>query len=214
MKIPPFVGYLTWHKDGLVGERGQFYSYLMAGNGLFVEAEGPLLAARVPVAYAPVRGLAPTAPKLALRHGLIPGYLWDMALDLLLANHHRELYVAILWTTETEDGRAAYTLSVPVQERGRASVRYERHPDTILDLHSHCGMPAFFSATDDKDEVGFQLYGVVGRLPNEPKVALRVGVYGYWQEIAWDWVFSGVLTGASRDIDEGVFEDPHSWREG
>ena len=43
------VGYLVNHPDGLVGERGAYYNYILASNGLFIEAESPLIDARVPV---------------------------------------------------------------------------------------------------------------------------------------------------------------------
>ena len=83
---------------------------------------------------------------------------------------------------------------------------YERLPLTVLDLHSHPGMRAFFSGTDYRDEVGFQVYGVLGTLGGSyltPEgvraidglaIRLRVGIYGHFQEIPWSWVFSGSLT--------------------
>ncbi|MCK4265911.1 MAG: hypothetical protein KAX31_01425, partial [Thermoplasmata archaeon] len=58
------AGYLVNRKDGLYGKRGMFYDYILAENGLFIETEGKLMAARVPVAECAVRGLAPLEPKI------------------------------------------------------------------------------------------------------------------------------------------------------
>ena len=63
------AGYLVNRPDGLVGEPGLAYDYILAANGLFVRAEklgpggAPLLRATVQVAEAQVRGLAPLAPR-------------------------------------------------------------------------------------------------------------------------------------------------------
>lgn len=186
------VGYLTRYDSGLYGERGAFYSYVTAGNGLFVESEGPLLAARVPIADAEIRGLAKTEGSHALRNGKIPYSLWQEAVDQLVSSLDTELFIAITCNDGT------YQWARPVQERSSTRVKYNRVPNTILDLHSHHQMPAFFSGTDDADETGFQLYGVIGglnRADSKPRVHLRVGVYGYHWSVPWDSVFQGTLGG-------------------
>src|SRR5690606_28766190 len=61
----------------------------------------------------------------------------------------------------------------------------------ILDLHSHGSMPALWSTTDDRDEQGFRVYGVMGRLDTVPEIRLRLGVYGYWFPLAVSLLFDG-----------------------
>ena len=47
--------------------------------------------------------------------------------------------------------------------------------DAIVEVHSHHAMRAYFSATDDRDETGRRIYGVLGRLDGpHPEIALRV----------------------------------------
>lgn len=183
------VGYLVKHQEGLQGERGAFYDYVVAGNGVFVETEGSLMAARVPVAEGKVRGLQDTEAKIVLRHGLIAAHLFDLALNVMLADWHNERYLAIAWRDDQ------YRLLDPRQEGGGAGVKYLRLDGVVLDLHSHCEMPAFFSPTDNRDEQGLKLYGVVGKLDERPQLKLRAGVYGYFHELPWDQVFSGPLQG-------------------
>ena len=68
----------------------------------------------------------------------------------------------------------------------------------ICDLHSHGNMRAFWSATDDTDEQGSQLYAVIGKLDMEPEIRLRVGVYAYWQPLPVTAVFTD--TGRFKDL--------------
>jgi len=217
------TGYLTKYKDGLYGQRGTYYDYVLASNGIFVEAENALLAARVPVAYAEIRGLALEQPAVVLRHGLIPSHLLDLALGVMQTDLEHECFVAV---TCEEDGQ--YRLKVPHQMSDGARVAYEKSDHTLLELHSHLSMKAFFSVTDDKDERGFKLFGVIGRLPKPgepkaqlptrprlpkpgepqtlPQIRLRVGLYGYFHEIPCEQVFHGTAPvidcfGQEGDID-------------
>lgn len=69
----------------------------------------------------------------------------------------------------------------------------------LLSFHSHHGIGAYFSRTDDDDERQLRLYAVVGRLGTaRPEVALRVGFNGHWLPLPWEAVFSG---------DKGPFRD-------
>jgi len=69
-------------------------------------------------------------------------------------------------------------------------------------------MGARFSGTDNQDETGLKLYGVVGKLEATPVVKLRIGVYGYFKELLWNEVFDGALTGAvENEREEVICED-------
>ena len=60
----------------------------------------------------------------------------------------------------------------------------------MAEFHSHGRHRAFFSATDDRDEQGFRVYGVVGRLDTStPELTLRLGVYGHFARLHWCQVF-------------------------
>ncbi len=202
MRMNP-VGYLINRRDGLKGARGVAYDYILAGNGLWIEAEGERLAARVLVKPFVVRGLADLEPKLVLRYGPVPERFFDLTLDVMLADSHREQYVAL--TVEDE----GYHIVFPEQDRRAAGISGIQLPDNrIMDLHSHPGgIGAYFSGTDNRDEQGFQIYAVVG-LGREtlPVVRLRVGVYGYFQEIPWTDVFNGSLVGVTDawDVTEAL----------
>ena len=177
------VGYLLNTERGQEGEPGLFYNYILAGNGIFVRARSPLLQATVHIAEAWVRALLPLEEKIELPMGSIPKYIYNLALSILFTDRCQERYLAVTWEGE-------YRLRVPYQETSTCGVRYERLTSTVLDIHSHGTMRAFFSGTDDQDEQGLRLYMVVGRLDTlMPEIEMRVGVYGYFAPILLNEVF-------------------------
>ena len=62
-------------------------------------------------------------------------------------------------------------------------------PAPLIEVHSHHGMPAFWSATDDADEVGLALYAVLGRIFDQPQLCVRLGIYGQWWPLPAATVF-------------------------
>lgn len=214
------IGYLTNTEQGLHGDRGLYYDYIFASNGVFIEAEGEFMAARVCVREAEIRGLAPLSPVVVLRHGLIPQHLFDLILNYFLANWKKEIYAAVVYDMLNNK----YGIVIPPQaaseeqlrkegnqgQGGSASVAYYTPEKVVVDLHSHGDMTAAFSSQDNRDEQGLKIYGVIGNfLREEPVVNLRVGVYGYFQQVKWDDIFDGILVGAAdaARVKENLQED-------
>ena len=191
------VGYLTNHPEGLLGEKGLYYNYITASNGLFIEAENSLISARIPIVDCCVRGLAPIEKRISLLYGSIPQRFFDLALSMFLSDIHTEHYIAVA-------GDAGYHFYVPVQDKSAGSVVYEAGKDIVLEMHSHGEMGAGFSGKDNDDEAGLKLFGVVGNLGRKPVVKLRIGVYGYFHELSWNEVFDGSLMGADEYSREEV----------
>ena len=176
----PPVGYLINHSDGLQGQQGIGYDYILAGNGVFVQAASPMLTARIQIAHADVRGLPDADEKIALPHGPIPARLLRDGIRWMLETPEQERFFAI-----ARDG-AAYRLHQPPQAGTAASLTYTPLPGAVAEFHSHARHPAAFSATDDADEQGFRIYGVIGRLDRpQPQMALRLGTYGYFRRLDW-----------------------------
>ena len=180
------MGYLVNHPSGLSGFHGVGYDYVLGSGGLYVQSESANLTARALVAPAGVRGLAPVSEKLELAHGPIPAHVFELGLGWMLAAPGTERFFAVRW-----DGDA-YRLVVPPQEGTGSSLSYRPLAGVVAEFHSHGGHRAFFSATDDRDEQGFRVYGVVGRLDTPtPELALRVGIYGHFAPLHWSQVFDG-----------------------
>ncbi len=194
---PKPVGYLVNHRGGLAGSNGIGYDYVLGAGGLYVQSESAHLTARVLVAPCEVRGLAPVAEKVELAHGPIPARLFEMGLDWFLDDTDIEFFFAVRW----DEG--SYRLVVPPQEGTATSLEYEPPAGVVAEFHSHGTSRAFFSKTDDRDEQGFRIYGVAGRLNKyRPELSLRVGVYGHFAPVQWSQVFDGLPHGLRLVGDE------------
>jgi PRTRC genetic system protein A len=178
------VGYLTNISQGLQGQRGFFYDYILARNGIFLEACSALLEARICLARVQVRGLAPLEEKLSLVKGKIPGSLYLEAISLLRSDPYREGYLALTWDQE-------YLLQRPDQVGNEDRVQYQVLPDTLMDIHSHGTDEAFFSSEwDDPDEQGFRLSLVVGKLHTLLlEIKMRLVMYGYYAPVSIEEIF-------------------------
>ena len=191
------MGYLVNQPTGLAGSQGIGFDYVLGADGLYVQSESAHLTGRVLVAPAQVRGLAPVSEKLELAHGRIPAHVFELGLAWMLAAPDTERFFAIRW-----DGDA-YRLVVPPQEGTGSSLSYQPPQGVVAEFHSHARHRAFFSSTDDRDEQGFRIYGVVGRLDTPaPELALRLGIYGHFAPLRWSQVFDGPLPPGLRLVGE------------
>ena len=149
------------------------------------------------VAPCEVRGLAPVAEKVTLTHGPIPASLFELGLHWFGDDPDTERLFAVRW-----DGRA-YKLVAPPQAGTATSLAYVPPTGVVAEFHSHGRSRAFFSETDDRDEQGFRIYGVVGRLHHpRPELNLRVGIYGHFSPMEWPQVFDGPHPGVRPVADE------------
>ena len=176
----PPVGHLVNHPDGPQGPQGIGYDYILAGNGIFVQASSPILVARIRIASADVRGLQDTDEKIDLPHGPIPARLIRDGIRWMLKTPKHERFFAIAWHG------AEYRLHQPPQAGTAASLTYTPLPGAVAEFHSHARYAAVWSATDDADEQGFRIYGIIGRLDRpQPEMALRLGIYGHFRRLVW-----------------------------
>ncbi len=184
------VGYLVNHPGGLAGAHGIGYDYVLGSGGLYVQSESAHLTARVSVAACEVRGLARVAEKVELTNGPIPAALFELGLRWFQDDPETERLFAIRW-----DGDG-YRLVVPPQVGTGTRLAYVPPVGVVAEFHSHGSSRAFFSKTDDRDEQGFRIYGVAGRLGSDrPELSLRVGVYGHFAPVKWSQVFDGLEPG-------------------
>ena len=191
------VGYLVNHPGGLADVQGIGYDYVLGSGGVYVQSQGARLTARVMVAACTVRGLAPVAEKVQLSHGPIPAALFELGLRWFQDAPDTERFFAVRWDGE------GYRLVVPPQAGTATRLAYQPPAGVVAEFHSHGSSRAFFSATDDRDEQGFRIYGVVGRLyALRPELRLRVGVYGHFAPVEWSQVFDGPEPGV-RLMGEG-----------
>lgn len=164
------------------------YDYIFAANGIFLRAANARLAVQMCVqTWAPdtVRGLPPLEPYLRLHHPRLPSVVLHRLLADARTRRDAEGGLVEALYRVVQRGQK-FALLAPPQQASIASVTVTDTDTTespLLEIHSHGTLPAFWSATDNRDEGGFRFYGVVGRVERDlPEIRLRLGVYGYW----WD----------------------------
>ena len=196
------------HPAGLAGSQGVGYDYVLGASGLYVQSESAHLTARLLIAPAEVRGLAPVSEKVTLTHGPIPAQLFELGLRWFQEAPGTERFFAVGWD------KGAYRLVIPPQSGTGSSLTYRPPAGVVAEFHSHGRHRAFFSATDDGDEQGFRVYGVVGRLHDPlPELTLRVGIYGHFAPLHWSQVFDGPHPTGLRPTSkepESTSSNPHT----
>lgn len=173
----------------LSGKKG--YSYIVAGNGLFVEAHNNFLYALIQVEAFKVRGLNSLLSLIDFKLPKVPRGLVER-----IFNKSRSVCVEKGEPVEalfylSFDGEE-WLLDIPHYQATKTSVTpldNEAGSRVQIELHSHNEMDAFFSGEDDADEQGFKIYAVIGRIFSKPKILVRIGVNGYFCEIPANQIF-------------------------
>jgi PRTRC genetic system protein A len=167
------------------------YNYVLAANGVFVHARRAELTALVPLTSCAIRGLAPLTPAFHLGVPRVPAALLEELLDRARAARSAggvplEILFHLAWT-------GGWTLTLPPQWGTPTRVHALPAPmdgaAPLVEVHSHHGLPAFWSATDDADEVGLALYAVLGQIFDQPQLCVRLGIYGQWWPLPASCVF-------------------------
>ena len=164
------------------------YAYIMAGNGVFLYAKRDDLEVLIPASRAIIAGLPPLKSFVNLPR--VPAILLHHILQASRENLPNEI---LFWFNFDHDQRR-WNVDAPLQVCRPASVYPvdKRDPlgtKALIDLHSHALMDPFFSPTDDKDEQGFRIFAVIGKVNERPEVRVRVGVYGNYWDVPASMIF-------------------------
>jgi PRTRC genetic system protein A len=109
-------------------------------------------------------------------------------------DEQNEVMVQIYWDSVEK----RYLIYCPYQRVNKVHIEAEFNVELerssrfiqVMQLHSHNIMKAFFSCTDNANELAYLLYGVVGRLDQEiPEIQIRVGYNGSYLSLPLLYVF-------------------------
>jgi PRTRC genetic system protein A len=164
------------------------YAYILAGNGVFLYGKREDLEVLIPISRAAIAGLPPLVPFVNMPR--VPAVLLQHVLNVSRENLPNEI---LFWFNFDRD-RQVWNLDAPLQICRPASVFPVDRSDprgarALIDLHSHALLDPFFSRTDNKDEQGFRIFVVIGRVNQKALILVRVGVYGNYWNIPADLVF-------------------------
>ncbi|NJO82560.1 MAG: hypothetical protein HC828_06835 [Blastochloris sp.] len=189
--LPPTTHGITW---------------IIGANGIYKRGVTAVLDLLIPVAPLPVHlpGLVPVVPHIwwpAWPRRLPAALLPPLLADARQAGGRQaiEKQYFIIW----DDGKLR--LRAPRHQKGTASrVRYQmpQQGDVLCDLHSHHRLPAYFSATDDADDLGLSVSVVIGTLWETPTMCTRVNVYGHRWVVPATHVFDGLENFHDTDTEE------------
>lgn len=180
------------------------YEYVIAANGLFIRTEDSRLSALVPLADdLTLHGLVALEPFVQLKLPRVP----ERFLRAILGSARRHLpNEAMYMFTHTNQG---WGCRMPGGSATPTSLTFNDNSTSVIDLHSHATMGAFFSSTDDADERGFRVYCVVGKVDTDaPEILSRVGVYGHHILIPAETIFESL--GAFTDKYAELMRDPRT----
>ena len=163
------------------------FEYVYGSNGTFVRAKRQGLTAIAPVSYYKAKGLQSISASVQMSYPLVPLFLVEQMFEASrLACDTNNRPVEIVFHLYFENGN--WQLAIPDQEQTATSCKpldnsaNSTYSRAIIEIHSHHGMRAYFSDTDNRDETGFRLYGVMGEIFSNPQLRMRVGIYGHFYE--------------------------------
>ena len=165
------------------------YEYVYGSNGTFVRAKRQGLTAIAPVSYYKAKGLKAISASVQMPYPVVPVTLVEQTLEASrIACDTNNRPVEIVFHLYFENGN--WQLAIPEQEQTASSCKpldnsaNSTYGKAIIEIHSHHGMRAYFSETDNRDETGFRIYGVLGEIFSNPQIRMRVGIYGHFYETA------------------------------
>lgn len=173
-------------------ERDCGHRYLIARDGMYVEATRPWLYAIGCFA----RGIHQTpfgaiTEKVELRCGAIPKSLLRQFIGLAQKALPNETSAAFVWNHFDNTWRIVETAIKASATPG--SVQYvQREPiadneSMVVDIHSHGNFPAFFSEEDNRDDAtGVKVAVVIGRVDNPDGCELKARVCFFGIYVALD----------------------------
>jgi len=168
---------------------GFLYDYIFARNGTFVHAKNYIFEVTMPLSIIRekekmVRGLTTLEPYIKLPKR-VPAMDLRYMVNVSRAAMPNEILFYFRWIN------GEWEMDIPPQKTGHAAVQpLEDGKYAPIEVHSHNTMPAFFSKTDNRDENGLRIYGVLGRLDQDVvDFKLRISIYGHYSVLPYQLVF-------------------------
>lgn len=211
--LPSFVGYA--HYGESFCESDAPVTYIMAGNGIFKRGHDEHLDIIVPYIEFDesqhIPGLDPLRASVIWKRypcAKMPGQLLEQVYLHARQQEQAEFQYQITY----DPGNPMFVnIHLPKQDTTAVSIRYDVTPGVpiLVDLHSHHNMSAYFSATDDHDDLGLSVSVVIGRLRSiQPEIVARLNCWGTYVDISpWE-IFTNIYPFEEAGDPEPVMRTP------
>lgn len=165
--------------------------YHVASNGLWREISLSWLHCMLPVATQEGLRIPYGLPRLAAELRLpVPGRsIWREFVELAKAAMPNECAGLIVWNVDTQSWRfeTRRALSATSEFISYEEPHLGASDIKVVDLHSHGQHPAFFSPTDDQDDVGsIKLSVVFGNIDGDVTMASRLSLIDRFVDVFID----------------------------
>lgn len=165
------------------------HRFVVASNGLFLQARTDTLEVSLKVADTPTLPYGAVTESVHLIHGPIPADIGATIAQRCSESHPTEWAGVVLWNAQA----SAYQLHEPTIESASAGhIRYSTagydDRQLVVDVHSHGGGEAYFSQVDDESDIGgVYIASVMGRCasPAEQTQATRIVAHGIFYPVEW-----------------------------
>ena len=186
------VGYhVATHAEPLPKHTAVGGDYLVAANGIFKRAMRPGLAVTIQIddRAVPIPDLCPVQPGITWSAWPrpLPGNLLRQLLTNALNARSGPNTIEYHAVFALQDGQVQ--LIETTQQATAVSVVYDLPANTLLRVHSHHAMPAYFSHGDDADDTDLSISAVIGAITTQPMLRVRANCYGHRQELPPSAIF-------------------------
>lgn len=179
---------------------------------MLIHAKREGLRAQVLVGSCEIRGLSNVDEKAEMEFPRIPSEFLAAILKMSRsACVDRGEPIEALFHLRYVPDENRWRLDIPPQERTAISViptedgEGSSYQLALVEVHSHHQMEPDFSPTDDDEEQGFRIYGVIGNIFTTPRFRVRVGVYGNFLELPAEQFFE--MPGEVTDANDWIRSD-------
>ncbi|HAG84755.1 MAG TPA: hypothetical protein DCL61_27280 [Cyanobacteria bacterium UBA12227] len=187
--ISPLVEYITIFSDQLSPINAQMFEYILVGNGVFKRAKRVGLEATIQIAQCQVFGLAPIQPEFHLNYPKVPEQLLKEMLWRSQKAFPNEILFHLYWSNQQWQLHIPPQTATPTSVQPLGEALDSSYQKALIEVHSHHTFAADFSPTDDAEESGFRVFGVLGTIFDQPTIRVRVGVFGDFWHIPADQIF-------------------------
>lgn len=186
--FPTFVGHrIAGSRDDDGPRRSVKYDYLLAGNGLFVNAVRREFEVCLPLRPFAVEGLPKITPHIVWHVPNVPQRIWNEIFETARQTSGEESFREEVFALSYRGD--CWTWARLGRERTAVSaIADDAHPayrDACIEIHTHPPRALEFSSQDDRDESGkFRFFGIIADVgaPN-PLVRFRCGVHDHFFQV-------------------------------
>jgi len=172
-------------------DTARIYQYVIASNGVFLLAGCSGIEVFMPIsAPCTIPSLPPAAPSITWKYPRVDEEVVNDLFARARAAKQEDgshMLERLFYLTFEQQWHVHEPEQDPTASHVRALSSSEADETAPIEGHSHHDMIAFFSSTDNRDEIingGFKVYFVLGSIHEHPQIRVRVCVHGYSWEVS------------------------------